>query len=91
MGQSASVALRIEGDAAALVPKSALQPVYELTLPAKVEAPVRAGERLGTLRVTLGEELLAELPVTAAEDVPRLGFGGILRLLACGLIGGGAG
>ena len=91
MGQSASVALRIEGDAAAVAPKSALQPVYELTLPAKVEAPVRAGERLGTLRVTLGEELLAELPVTAAEDVPRLGFGGILRLLARGLIGGGAG
>ena len=89
MGTDAAVALRIEGERAALVPKSGLSPAYTLSLPEKTDAPVRAGERLGTLSVTLGEEVVAELPVTAAADVPRLGFGGVaLRLLAA-MLGAG--
>ena len=47
-----------------------------------VQAPVELGQVLGTLRIKAGEELLAELPLTAPEPVPRLSFGQIwLRLL----------
>lgn len=47
-----------------------------------VQAPVELGQVLGTLRIKAGEELLAELPLTAPEPVSRLSFGQIwLRLL----------
>ena len=87
MGKSGSVPLRIEGERYALVPKSGAEPSYALTLPERAEAPLREGARLGTLTVTLGEEVIAQLPVTAAEEVPRIGFGGILKKLAEGMIG----
>ena len=87
LGRGASVPVAVEGEATALVAKSSAQPEFSLTLPETVAAPVRAGERLGTLTVTLGGETLAELPLVAAEDVPRIGFGGIFSKLAGSLIG----
>ena len=87
MGERESVPLRVEGERFAVVPKSGASPAFSLTLPDSVAAPVEAGERLGTLRVTLGEDTVAELPVTAAEEVPRLGFLGLLGRLAGGLLG----
>lgn len=87
MGRCDSVPLRLEGERAALVPKNGLSPSYELTLPEKTAAPVREGERLGTLRVTLGGETIAELPVCAAAAAERIGFGGILLSLVRGMAG----
>ncbi len=87
MGRSGSVALRIEGEAAALVPKSGAKASYSLSLPDCAEAPVREGQRLGTLTVRLGEEVIAELPVTAAESVARLGFGGVFARLLAAMLG----
>ncbi len=48
---------------------------YSVELPESVQAPVEAGQQLGTLRVTAGEELVAELPLTAAEAVPTQELG----------------
>ena len=54
----------------------------EIELAENCEAPVERGQVLGTLRVLAGKEVLAELPLTAAEAVPRLSFGQIwLRVL----------
>lgn len=36
----------------------------------EVDAPVTAGQRLGTLTVIQGERLLAQVPIVAGEDVP---------------------
>jgi len=87
LGEAGYVPLAVEGAAHALVAKGSAAPDYALSLPESVPAPVRAGDRLGTLTVTLDGELLESLPVVAAEDVPRLGFGGILLRLAGSLIG----
>ena len=46
--------------------------VCEVILPESVEAPVAAGQTLGSVRITSGETLLAELPLVAAEEVARL-------------------
>ena len=52
----------------------------------RVEAPVSAGDVLGTLRLTAGDEVLAEVPITAGESVPRLTWGQVaLRLLRSAL------
>ena len=44
----------------------------EIELLPEIEAPVEAGDRLGTLRLVSGGAALAEYPLTAAEPVPRL-------------------
>ena len=46
----------------------------EIELVEEAEAPVEAGQVLGTLRLKSGGELLAELPLTAPEAVPRLTY-----------------
>jgi D-alanyl-D-alanine carboxypeptidase (penicillin-binding protein 5/6) len=40
-----------------------------VTLESSVQAPVAVGDRLGTLTVTFGEEVLVELPLLAGEEV----------------------
>ena len=48
----------------------------------RVAAPVAVGDRLGTLSVTSGEEVVAEIPLLAGEEIPRVTYGQILvRLL----------
>ena len=43
-----------------------------------VEAPVAAGSQLGTLTITSGEEVVAELPILAGEEIPRVTFSQML-------------
>ena len=60
-----------------------------VTLAESVEAPVAQGDRLGTLTVTAGEEILAELPLLAGEAVPRISFGQMLgRMLKIACLAG---
>ena len=60
----------------------------EVTLEGPVQAPVRTGDRLGTLRVYLGEEVLEEIPLVAETDVPRITYGQMLvRLLRGAFVG----
>lgn len=63
----------------------------ELRMETEVEAPVAAGQVLGTLRVldAAGRELLS-LNVVAPEAVPRMGFGRVLRLVLRTLAAGRA-
>ena len=44
-------------------------------------APVMAGDRLGTLTVTNGEETVAQIPIVAGETVDRLTFGQVFGKL----------
>ena len=46
-----------------------------------VDAPVLAGQRLGTLRIEADGELLKEIPLVAAEAVPKLRYREILLTL----------
>lgn len=54
----------------------------ELALPESVDAPVAAGDVLGTVRVLLEDQVVAKLNCVAADDVPRPGFiEGLIRIL----------
>jgi len=64
---------------AAVVAEDFVTPVFDLDgevvsrvdMLTEVEAPVVAGQRLGTLTVVQGQRLLAQVPVVAARDVPE--------------------
>lgn len=52
-----------------------------------VEAPVAVGDQLGTLTVTCGEEAIAQIPILAGEEIPRITFGQmLLRMLRMALL-----
>ena len=87
MGREGSVPLRCGGEAWALTEKKSGSPSYTLQLPSLLSAPVEEGQQVGTLRVRLGEETVAEVPILAAAPVPRIGFWGIFRKLAGSLVG----
>ncbi len=63
----------------AVVAEDAVVPVFDLDgaitsradVLTEVEAPVVAGQRLGTLTVSQGNRLLAQVPIVATADVPR--------------------
>ena len=86
LGKKKVVPLCFDGAAYQLAAKGG-QPEYALTLPARLAAPIQAGQQIGNLRVSVGGEQIAEVPVCAAEDIPRIGFGGILAKLALSLVG----
>ena len=47
----------------------------QVTLEEVATAPVSQGQRLGTLKVLSGDQLLQEIPLVAAQSVPRLTWG----------------
>ena len=50
----------------------------EVTLEPEVTAPVSKGQRLGTMTIRSGEQILAQVPLVAEEGVERLSFGDLL-------------
>ena len=71
-----------------LVPKGSendLQQCVDLAL--DVEAPVEAGQKIGTLCITMDGEVLAEYTLTAPQAVPKLTFKTMLLRLLSALCG----
>ena len=55
---------------------------YQTSLEESVTAPVSKGQRLGTLSIMAGEQILAQIPLVAEEAVEKLSWGQIfLRVL----------
>ena len=88
LGRQGSVGAACPGLGRVLLRKTELNTLEaRVDLPERVDAPVEAGERLGTLVITAGGAVAAELPLVAAETVESLGLGGIwlsLVRILCG-------
>ncbi len=70
-----------------LIDKSQREQVStQVTLEEQVSAPVSKGQRLGTLTVKVGEQVLEQVPLIAQEGIPRLTwwdlFAAILRRIS---------
>ena len=74
LGMQDTVALTLpEKGRQVLVKKSQVAGLtQEVTLPESVEAPVAAGQQVGTLTVRDGETIVLEVPIRAAEAVEKL-------------------
>lgn len=68
----------LERSTAAVTAETTSVPVFDLAGPVKrkiellpsVPAPVKAGDRLGTVTLYQGSSILAQLPLVAAKDIP---------------------
>ena len=73
LGKETSVSAILGGDTGMLIDKAKKSAVTtEVALAESVTAPVSKGQNLGTMTVKAGDQVLAEVPLVAAEDVPRL-------------------
>ena len=80
LGTQATVQPVLKENSALLLEKSqAGQLAQSVTLASQVDAPVSKGDLLGALTVTSGEDVIAELPLVAGEDVSRVTYGQMLR------------
>ena len=61
----------------------------EIVLDENVTAPVRAGDKIGTVRVTRGGEVIDEIDLTAAADVNKKSITAMLRELILSVFFGG--
>ena len=76
LGTQKQVRLIPSGENGLLIDKAQKSSVTtEMELAEEIAAPVSQGQRLGTMRIRSGEQILAEVPLVAAEPVPRLTFG----------------
>ena len=76
LGTAPSVEVRLGEDGSLLIDKAQKNGVTtEVTLEESVSAPVSQGQRIGTLVIKAGEQILSEVPLVAAEGVPRLSWG----------------
>ena len=86
-GTAESVTLTYTAPERCLMPKGESGTLQvALDLPQKLAAPIRAGETVGTVKISNGSAELASYPVTAAQDVDALSFTYCLRRLAEGLL-----
>ena len=73
LGTSDTVKLIPEGTAGLLIDKAQKGSITtEISTEESVSAPVAKGQQLGTMTVKSGETVLAQIPLVAAEDIPRL-------------------
>ena len=80
LGAQDSVSVRLGESGAVLVDKAQKSGITEdISLEESTAAPVSQGQRLGTLTLRAGEQVLRQIPLVAAEGVPRLTDGALLR------------
>ena len=78
LGKAGTVRALPAEASALLVEKAQLSSVRsDFVLEERVDAPVSKGQRLGTLTVKAGEQVLAQIPLVAEEGIERKGWGDI--------------
>ena len=78
-----------EGSTLLLEKAKAGELTQSLSLLDSVNAPVAKGTQIGTMAVSAGESVIAEIPILAGEDVPKITYGQmLLKVLQTAFLGG---
>ncbi|MBQ8551817.1 MAG: D-alanyl-D-alanine carboxypeptidase [Clostridia bacterium] len=81
-GITDSVSLSCAADSVLLKKGQAAKITQEIFLPEYISAPIIAGEEVGRIDFSVENEVVATMPVTAAENVEKIGYIGLFcRLL----------
>ena len=79
LGTAASATAVPSGETALLIDKAQRSTIEtEITLEESVTAPVSQGQRLGTLVIKSGQQILAQIPLVAEGAVERLSWGELM-------------
>ena len=82
LGKSNTVDCRLGDTDSLLIDKAQKNAITtELSMEPSVTAPVSHGQRLGTLTIRSGEQILREVPLVAAENVERLTWGDLFGMV----------
>ena len=82
LGRQDQVPARLGSDAAFLIDKAHRNSVTtQITLADQVAAPVSTGQKLGTMTLKSGDQILSEIPLVAAAPVEKLTFGELFALI----------
>lgn len=88
LGESDSVQPVYTGEESALIKKTGTADItYSVELPDSVAAPVKQGQKLGTLTVSIGGKVFREISLVAESGVERAGLFGIFSDLALAYLG----
>ena len=75
LGKAPAVTARLGADTGMLLDKARRNTVTtEITLEESLTAPVEAGQKIGAMTIKAGDEILAEVPLVASEEVARLSW-----------------
>jgi D-alanyl-D-alanine carboxypeptidase (penicillin-binding protein 5/6) len=79
-GESQQLELGIDDDLFLTVPRGEFKKLASgMTVEEEILAPIRAGQKLGVVRVSLDGEAIAERPLVSLVDVPK---GGLWRRMS---------
>ncbi len=78
-GTESAVLLRLSSLPELAVPQSASDLETVMVLPEYMQAPLSAGQQVGTVYFYHGDTLLCSVPIQAADEVPEITFGFALR------------
>ena len=82
LGKSNTVDCRLGDTDSLLIDKAQKNAITtELSMEPSVTAPISQGQRLGTLTIRSGEQILREVPLVAAENVERLTWGDLFGMV----------
>ena len=82
LGKSNTVDCRIGDKDSLIIDKAQKNAITtELSMEPSVTAPISQGQRLGTLTIRSGEQILREVPLVAAENVERLTWGDLFGMV----------
>lgn len=85
-GTAEKAEVRSDGVLNVLLQRTADQNVErEVVFNKNIKAPVKKGDVLGTVNISIGGEPIGEIEITAACDVDRITFGFVLKNLLTGL------
>lgn len=74
-GQQNTLAIGLAENLLITLPKGEAQKInYQFNLPSNLKAPIQAGKQLGTLEVTLNNQVVASQPLIALETIEEAGF-----------------
>ena len=82
LGKQKQVKITMGQEGSLLIDKGQKNSVTtEIALEERVAAPVSLGQKLGTMTVKAGEQVLSEIPLVAAEPVEKLSFWEVFVLI----------
>ena len=90
LGETQNVPVKLAGDLRLAGYKASMEKAKaEIVLPGPVEAPIKKGDQLGRLVVTIEGQKPVESPIVADADVGKLGFFGRAIEGLSQMLGGG--